>query len=59
MENFKYNPFLKVDPFETKGNKLIDIFREIIKNKNMKELLEINIILNKKLKELNHCKLII
>ena len=53
MENFKYNnAFSNVDPFKNKENKLIDIFRKIIKNKNITELLEIQIILNKRLKEL-------
>ena len=54
METFKSNnPFLKVDPFKNKEkDKLINIFSEIIKEKNMKELLEIQNILNKRLKEL-------
>jgi hypothetical protein len=61
METFKSNdnPFLKVDPFEDKKIKeeenierLIDIFKNEIKHKNIKELMDIQILLNKRLKEL-------
>ena len=59
MKTFKsnYNPFLKVDPFKEKKDKeniekLMNIFKNEIKNKNLKELIEIQILLNKRLKEL-------
>jgi len=54
METFKSNnPFLKVDPFKDKEiNKLINIVQEMIKNKNIQELIEIQILINKRLKEL-------
>lgn len=61
METFKSNnPFLKVDPFkynkekkERKNiEKLMDIFQDVIKNKNMHELMDIQILINKRLKEL-------
>lgn len=62
MKTFKSeNPFLKIDPFEDKKKKikegeniekLMNIFQHVIKNKNMHELLEIQILINKRLKEL-------
>ena len=59
MKTFKSNkndnPFLKVDPFKEKKDKeniekLMNIFKNAIKHKNIKELLEIQILLNKRLK---------
>ena len=41
-----------LDDLNKEKDKLINIFSEIIKEKNMKELLEIQNILNKRLKEL-------
>lgn len=57
METFKSNnPFLKVDPFKYKkdkeNEKLMNIFKNEIKHKNIKELMNIQILLNKRLKEL-------
>lgn len=60
METFKSeNPFFKIDPFKYNKEKkdkniekLMNIFQNIIKHKNIKELLEIQILLNKRLKEL-------
>ena len=61
------NPFLKVDPFKEKKDKekkdkenkdkeniekLMNIFQNEIKHKNIKELMDIQILLNKRLKEL-------
>lgn len=57
METFKSNnnPFLKVCPFKSIRNdkkNILIIFTEIIKHKNIKELMDIQILLNKRLKEL-------
>ena len=64
MKTFKSNdnPFLKVDPFKEKKDKekvdkekiekLMNIFKNEIKHKNIKELMDIQILLNKRLKEL-------
>lgn len=54
METFKSeNPFLKIDPFynEKKMDNLINIVKELIKNKNIKELIYIQELLNKRLNE--------
>jgi hypothetical protein len=55
METFKSeNPFLKIDPFyNEKMENLINIVKELIKNKNIKELIYIQELLNKRLNELN------
>jgi hypothetical protein len=64
MKTFKSNdnPFLKIDPFKEKKDKekkdkeniekLMDIFKNEIKHKSIKELMDIQILLNKRLKEL-------
>ena len=59
MKTFKSNnnPFLKVDPFKYNKDKeniekLMNIFKNVIKNKNLKELMDIQILLNKRLKKL-------
>lgn len=55
METFKSeNPFLKIDPFyNEKMENLINIVKELIKNKNIKKLIYIQELLNKRLNELN------
>ena len=54
METFKSeNPFLKIDPFyNEKMENLINIVKELIKNKNIKKLIYIQELLNKRLNEL-------
>ncbi len=52
----KYNPFEIIDPFNKKikdQSIIIQRFMELIKNKDKKFLLEINIILTNELKKFN------